>query len=831
MIALIKSIKHFFPVRAVIGDQNYAIIHLKLERLRSEGINAPTIEGVRKNQYDYENYFSLLAKKDSLNLSEARILADLLTLLCLNKQKAIESGKSFRFDTDYHGSAKGSFLKRLNQNFKKPFFKNFPNDYFCFMKKDNGKTYDFIDLSGEIIRKEIMSNPSIERIHHNSSYWLRRYLGQLKGWDKNHLSADESCILADLLTIQYYVKDKVLSEGLHFMNDQGQFIHIDEAAFRQRVHDNFEKPFFKNLNAHFKERAFQGHVSYPTKERSFFNSIPVDTVNGIYLLDGGNIKDGVEAADDTKITYQFQKPIDSQQMKTIIISIYGGYQKTWYNTNLNYTLPDRTMGFIQLNLPDCASDIRQVNQLTPDHFKDTHARYLRITSQFIQKIKKQYPNVKIFLQGSSFGGFFVTSYGLLQSLRSPDQQLDLEKVDQIYQPFAANALRDWFKDQKMTPIDGIISYVGGIVKMRQIIQERTPNHYYRIYPFASEFNIPTFFHWNFDDDRVLLKDQLLFLKQTVDDPLNPLITISVNRKGAQDEFRDIENWGEDEKERIQKIIDGGEDTSVYGHFTNHDLSLQDKVLHFINHGRELADSPLHKAQQERLFLLYSRILYDRDGELIQRFLSNLRHVQKELENRLKVSQAENPELKILPESSRLTKEEIIEKSLAGIPLAPKSLFDFIWTKQRSRLNVISLQFNQSLSLPFRFKIYGDSTTDNYAFENIWDLVYNCKDPQFMEEVQRFFQSTEELRTIYKQAQENLYHDLMAKVTTEKLWTVDRSKIPKIRIKNARDNLRQELENKDRELYEKIKKMWEKKDMESASTAAPSASAAPSAQPG
>jgi hypothetical protein len=294
-------------------------------------------------------------------------------------------------------------------------------------------------------------------------------------------------------------------------------------------------------------------------------------------------------------------------MKAIIIDMYGGF-----NTNLCYVRDSSYydflsphIGSISLNLPDCYSTIPQHAQLNEQNFKQTHAHYLMLVSKFVAYIKNQYPGVPIILSGSSFGGFFVTSYAYLQSV-------GLDQLDQKYTAFAKEGLSNKFQDNVLTPVDGIISHAGAIYHMEEIIKAKGS--------WASEIKIPALFNFNFNDDRVNTREQIQILKSGVD---NSNITLRVDRAGASHFAIDLDQKDKTIRNYIGSLTRGHFDFYNNPNAIEHVNQFIDNILnghHF--------ESPLHFEISRNRFDTYGA-----PNPRKNQFLSNLANTQREIDRR------------------------------------------------------------------------------------------------------------------------------------------------------------------------------------------------------
>ena len=488
---------------------------------------------------------------------------------------------------------------------------------------DTEKRQEIINYSAEIRDKFV--NAVSNKLENPPSQRAEFYLRLLKS--AGPLDQELSKALADLLTIKYFSKEVALNEGIALKNTADQPLDFDRFAFAQRLKQNFEIPILSNLDKHFSEKTWKGHVVRSYSEPANESDEAPSTVikKGICEIVGTEIincdaeEPGQICAlgNNEKITYTFQKPADIEQMKSIVISVYGGKNITDSEPVSLLYLPDATIGCISLNLPDSISHIHQSQQLAPENIKNTHARYLRIVSNFITHIKGAYPGKQIFLQGSSFGGFFVSSYALLQSVGlNPN----------IYNDFVIQAFSEKFHDKSIEPVDGIISFSGASDDINQITKQPGWSQY---------LTVPAFYHWNFDDDRVTFNEALQSILPLEGQEYNRHITLSINRRGAKDYLRE-KGKKAIEINNIYKVAAGIKASTPRGHFSEDNVDCDLQVIQFVHHAKEMVDSPIHQARQKRNFDIYRSMIrenkvighFDATPLDVQQFLSNLRYAQE-----------------------------------------------------------------------------------------------------------------------------------------------------------------------------------------------------------
>ncbi len=613
-----------------------------------------------------------------------------------------------------------------------------------------------------------------------------KLLTELRSAGGSGLSSQEQAqALADLLTLKYPVHDTALNEGLILKNSSEQLIIKDEAAkkaFKDRLKENFEITVFKNLNNKFSKNTWQGHVKYPYSGlNATTTDISTKTVTGAFSVDPSNTLtschslSSVSTCNSSDVTYTFNKPTDISKMAVIVISVYPGMKSgfCWETAPLN--LPDKTIGAIGVKLPDCYSDVDQWNQFEESNFKGTHARYLRIVSNFVAHIKTQHPNIPIFLQGGSFGGFFVSSYALLQSVG-----VGTNEFNRVYKPFAQTAFTEQFPDKTITPVDGIISYSGATYYVNKIVSDDKK--------WSQHIKTPAFYHWNFDDERVDLKRTIDSILPPDGIPYNHNITLSVNRRGAQDSLGDLLiSPDTNDLKRLYNAANKKEDNSVIrGHFNDNNPVLDQYVVHFIHHAKEMLDSPLHQARQKRQFDVYRNGTANDHSAFIpqhiQQFLSNLSRTQQELEQMSSAQRRATHENDIIAkhmrgigapyEESTLTQTYINFMNQLDTEEEKNKFVDHIITEMNDYSGFLKLpkstEMTHAIDQAWRERMIKSINDDvikqskyNQNKIGTFELFLRIKDyPGFTDFI--LFQLTFEQR--------KAYHDrLMQEVTTKGLW--------------------------------------------------------------
>lgn len=446
---------------------------------------------------------------------------------------------------------------------------------------------------------------------------FQKLLRELEGKNGIEFENNESYIImyADALTLKHLNDKAAYDEAVDFLRLKNINTEKNSSIFKRRIQTNFSKGVLKTFSDHVSDKTFNGHVSRRNDQSSsalYHHSIQENF--RLNLADPNNSKQKClnlsclnSSADNYAVSYSVKLPRDVD-MKAIIIDIYGGFNTDfcYVSSNSNYQFLNSHVASIALNLPDCYSPIHQSKQLNEQNFKQTHAHYLMLVSKFVAYIKNQYPGVPIILSGSSFGGFFVTSYAYLQSV-------GLDQLDQKYIAFAKEGLSDKFQENVLTPIDAIISHAGAIYYMEKIVKAKGS--------WVNEIKIPTLFNFNFNDDRVNTREQIQILKSGVD---NPNITLRVDRAGADHFAKDLEKK---EDKAIGKSI-GSLTRGHFNFYTNLDaIEHVNQFIENILNGHHF-ESPLHLEISRNRFHTY-----ETQNHRKNQFLSNLANTQREIDRR------------------------------------------------------------------------------------------------------------------------------------------------------------------------------------------------------
>jgi len=443
----------------------------------------------------------------------------------------------------------------------------------------------------------------------------------LEGSENPVLISDE-VFLADLLALKHLNKDgAVLELKTLKIKYPDRFKNFKYPLFLKQLLSVFKTPPFNQFESRFSENKWKGHTQ------------------GIRELNPGTPMAGTLEKKDMQVrvlgtehtlNYRLWKNSEAPP-QSIVIQLYAGYGGG-FSCIPDYPplkFGDPSIWSINLDLWDCKSDVDQWDQLTAKNFKTTHFSYLLGVSQFIAQLEKDYPGAKIYLMGQSFGGFFVTSYALLQSVLENHIPLD-----QVYQaPFAINEFKT-LGPNALSKIHGFISTSGAVYR----VEGKDPGGVGLAKPGALKYlSVPGFFSFNFDDDRVKFDAA----KQALESAPRGLTELFVDREGAQDYGRDLGETGS---------LDS---STTRGHFSSDvDPAQMDAIRAFIH--RTAANQPQSKLQLEVQDRRRNIYLGPRDKKK-ERYLSNLSNTQYLIETKRKTDK-----------DFRLSKEELAEQHLNSI---------------------------------------------------------------------------------------------------------------------------------------------------------------------
>lgn len=400
--------------------------------------------------------------------------------------------------------------------------------------------------------------------------------------------------LANLLSLKYMTKDGVMT-ALKQMKLQNKklFEKLDEGKFEAKLGTIFSSPPFNTHGNRFEAQRWKGHVKRDRRREEFPREARPDLrqneTKSLDIMVLGN---------NRRITYDLYK--NKGDPEYIVVSVYAGHYKDFPGTCSLYPVlfPKEQVWSITLTLWDCDSTVHQMNQFdTEQSITETHASYLYATSEFIRHIKAQYPKAKIILEGSSFGGFFVTSYAFLQSVFGQPSL----NMGTIYQSKAADAFQALFPTHKIEPVSGIISYAGSLYYMNKILLEQA---------LLKKLTVPGLFAYNHDDDRVLLDNVVPVVSAL---PLK-FCEIFFIREGAG-------FYGKD----FGGSLSNQESTTIRGHFkpiiNSHDeTELVEASLDFMS---RIQDGKLQQSSIGQEVQRRRRTLYLKDSsKSLQSFVSN-----------------------------------------------------------------------------------------------------------------------------------------------------------------------------------------------------------------
>lgn len=288
----------------------------------------------------------------------------------------------------------------------------------------------------------------------------------------------------------------------------------------------------------------------------------------------------------------------------IVVSVYTGSNKDMCVTvdPFFFSKPVLSIG---LNLWDCSTDIRFNEQLRPKQFQSTHAAYIFAVSEFIKHLKTLYPSKKIYLHGASFGGFFVTSYALLQSVFT-----NKISMDKVYEEFAADSFRSFFPDEKIGLIEGFFGQASALYFVRDILNSAIQPLQY--------LSIPAFYTFNYDDDRVKRISYMGILETAPEG----MVELFVNREGAQ-------YYGKEPEQDNNNAV-----STLRGHFYSHDPFIEGAMIDFMERvAQGKLMSPLKESIHKRRIKIYTSYHPDIMQKDVEQYLSNLTRMQRTLKKK------------------------------------------------------------------------------------------------------------------------------------------------------------------------------------------------------
>jgi|GEM_PF-3838941 len=496
---------------------------------------------------------------------------------------------------------------------------------------DGVNPFTYLDSVDWIIKKMEMDPTQFKAI-------LKEAQGAMDALEKRFLEKNEHPILisdetflADLLALKNLNKDGAVSE-LKILKTKypHRFEKFDDKLFLTQLDSVFANQPFQAFGGRFSKNKWTGH----TQAIRVLN--PATPLSG--TLEKKDMKVTVLGTEHT-LSYRLWKNSDTPP-QSIVIQVYPGHGGG-FSCSSDYPplkFGDPSILSINLDLWDCKSDIDQSKQLTEQNFKTTHFSYLLGVSQFIAHIAEKYPGAKIYLMGQSFGGFFVTSYALLQSVLENHIPLD-----QVYrEPFVINEFKT-LGPNALSKIHGFISTNGAVYLFSGKYPGRSTG---LATSGALKFlSIPGFFSVNYDDDRVGFA--------TIQSPLEStprgLTELFVNREGAQDYGRDLGETGS-----LQS-------TTTRGHFSSDVDPAQMVAIRAFIH-RTAANQPQSKLQlevQDRRRNIYfppkKNVYFSPRDKKKEQYLSNLSNTQHLIETKRKT----DPNFK-------LSKEELSKHHLEDI---------------------------------------------------------------------------------------------------------------------------------------------------------------------
>jgi len=298
---------------------------------------------------------------------------------------------------------------------------------------------------------------------------------------------------------------------------------FDDKKFHRILDSVFSRPPFSDFGERFSASHFPGHVRSAEKEET-----PDEASHGEGSPPANSETFVVHVlGKEHRLSYETRRG-GVTPPKAVVIRVYTGHNM--YSNSLVRPVPfnDPAIWSIGLNLWDSETPLFQLHQL--NDIRNTHGSYLAAVSQFIAYLRTDplYKDVKIFLMGESFGGFFVTSYAMLQSVF--EQHLDLHEV---YGRTPAYAFHDLFPGHQVSPVAGVI----GMIPYVEGLSSLGPPELFR------HLIVPTFLAIHNDDDRVVLKEMLHVLREA---PLG-VVEFYTERSAASPYGADLRHVGDTEE--------------------------------------------------------------------------------------------------------------------------------------------------------------------------------------------------------------------------------------------------------------------------------------------
>lgn len=417
--------------------------------------------------------------------------------------------------------------------------------------------------------------------------------------------------LADYLTLKHLSLDGALSEmrSIHLAKTDVFSINDTEMdVLSARIKKNFSWGLIQEISDKFDARGWKGHIK---TDKAF-----TDDEARVYTF--GKAVDKTLTYND--FAYSYNEMRSEESPKAIVIEIYGGHTKGKCSSSNDATSFNTPAIFLKLkHLGDCDQDVFQSRQLLEQNFAKTHVLFLKRMSDFIKKYKEENPKMRdlpVFLKGTSFGGFFVTSYGLLQSTVFGKQSFE-----SIYKGWAATDLKSAF------PTEGDVSIVHGVISSEgaidSIMKIANPDA-------LSQFAVPIYVSQNVDDDRVKWNDVFPIIKLLP----KSMLWAAFNRRGALD-------FGAELDEGLAKERYGSIGSTTRGHG---DGAMED-LPNFIAHSVQKSSRSKFGVEQQRIRMRDYEGVGKKEHRDVEQFLANLQLTQRTIEARKKpISKAEELDL-------------------------------------------------------------------------------------------------------------------------------------------------------------------------------------------